>query len=109
MDLIQRNLIDFANIVFNRYLDQSAEIDGLPALSLFMSMRAAVRAHVQAALNRSKPSPKNVSDAQSYLALADAFLRPGSACLIAIGGLSGIGKSSVAQALASGYQPPGRG
>jgi uncharacterized protein len=48
MDLIQRNLIDLANIVFNRYLDLSAEIDGLPALSLFMSMRAAVRAHVQA-------------------------------------------------------------
>jgi uncharacterized protein len=105
MDLVQRDLIDLANTVFNRYLDLSAEIDGLPALSLFMSMRAAVRAHVQAALNRSKPSAKTVSDAQTYLSLADAFLRPGSACLIAIGGLSGVGKSSVAQALASGFSP----
>ena len=87
MDLIQRDLVDLANIVFNRYLDLSAEIDGLPALSLFMSIRAAVRAHVQAALNRSKPSAKTVSEAQSYLSLADAFLRPYSACLIAIGGL----------------------
>ncbi len=42
------------NIVFNRYLDLSAEIDGLPALSLFMSMRAAVRAHVQAAPTRNE-------------------------------------------------------
>lgn len=105
MDLIQRDLVDLANIVFNRYLDLSAEIDGLPALSLFMSIRAAVRAHVQAALNRSKPSAKTVSEAQSYLSLADAFLRPYSACLIAIGGLSGVGKSSVAQALASGFSP----
>jgi aminoglycoside phosphotransferase family enzyme/predicted kinase len=106
MDLVQRGLIDLANVVFNRYLDLSAEIDGLPALSLFMSMRAAVRAHVQAALNRYKPSAKTVSDAQSYLSLADAFLRKGSACLIAIGGLSGVGKSSVAQALASSFSPP---
>jgi aminoglycoside phosphotransferase family enzyme/predicted kinase len=105
MDLVQRDLIDLANIVFNRYLDLSAEIDGLPALSLFLSMRAAVRAHVQAALNHSRPSAKTASDAQSYLALADVFLRPGSACLIAIGGLSGVGKSSVAQALASGFSP----
>jgi uncharacterized protein len=105
MDLVQRDLIDLANIVFNRYLDLSAEIDGLPTLSLFMSMRAAVRAHVQAALNHSRPSAKTASDAQSYLALADAFLRPGSACLVAIGGLSGVGKSSVAQALASGFSP----
>jgi aminoglycoside phosphotransferase family enzyme/predicted kinase len=105
MDLVKRDLIDLANIVFNRYFDLSAEIDGLPALSLFMSMRAAVRAHVQAALSRSKPSAKTVTDAQSYLSLADAFLRPGSACLIAIGGLSGVGKSSVAQALASGFSP----
>jgi predicted kinase len=105
MDLIQLDLTDPANIVFNRYLDLSAEIDGLPALSLFMSMRAAVRAHVQAALNRSRPSAKTVSDAQSYLSLADTFLRPVSACLIAIGGLSGVGKSSVAQSLASGFSP----
>jgi len=47
-----------------------------------------------------------LSDGASYgLPLADAFLRPGSACLIAIGGLSGVGKSSVAQALASGFPP----
>jgi aminoglycoside phosphotransferase family enzyme len=58
MDLVQRGLIDLANVVFNRYLDLSAEIDGLPALSLFMSMRAAVRAHVQAALNRYSRQPK---------------------------------------------------
>ena len=105
MDLIQRDLVDLANIVFNRYLDLTADLDGLPALQLFMSIRAAVRAHVQAALNRSKPSAKNVSDAQSYLSLADAFLRPHLPCLIAIGGLSGVGKSSVAQTLASGLEP----
>jgi predicted kinase len=91
--------------VFNRYLDLTADLDGLPALPLFMSMRAAIRAHVQAALNRSKPSAKTVKDAQSYLSLAGAFLRPDSPCLIAIGGLSGVGKSTIAQSLAAGLSP----
>ena len=72
--------VDPANIVCNRSLDLTADLDGLPALPLFMSIRAAVRAHVQAALNRSKPSAKTVCDAQSYLSLANAFLRPGSPC-----------------------------
>jgi uncharacterized protein len=44
MDLIQRGLAEHANLVFNRYLDRTGESGGLPALPLFLSARAAVRA-----------------------------------------------------------------
>jgi aminoglycoside phosphotransferase family enzyme len=53
MDLVERELTALANIVLNRYLDLTADLDGLSALPQFMSMRAA---HVSAVLNRLKPS-----------------------------------------------------
>jgi aminoglycoside phosphotransferase family enzyme/predicted kinase len=105
MDLVERELTALANIVLNRYLDLTADLDSLSALPLFMSMRAAVRAHVSAALNRLKPSTKALGDAQTYLSLASALLRTHPPCLIAIGGLSGVGKSTVAQALAPHFPP----
>jgi uncharacterized protein len=43
--------------------------------------------------------------ARSYLGLAGTLLRPNSPRLIAIGGLSGVGKSTIAQALASAFAP----
>ena len=38
----------FSNLAFNRYLDVRDEADGLPLLPFFMSLRAAIRAHVEA-------------------------------------------------------------
>ena len=49
MDLEHRGLADFANLVLNRYLDLTDEDDGLAAMPLFLSSRAAIRAHVTAA------------------------------------------------------------
>jgi aminoglycoside phosphotransferase family enzyme len=48
MDLEHHGLTDFANVVLNRYLDLTDEDDGLPAMSLFLSLRAVIRAHVTA-------------------------------------------------------------
>src|SRR6185437_8108892 len=42
MDLIQRGLDEHAALLFNRYLDLTGDNDGLPALPLFLSARAAV-------------------------------------------------------------------
>ena len=108
MDLIQRGLDEHAALLFNRYLDLTGDNDGLPALPLFLSARAAVRAHVEAALIRSekqKNAARAASSAAGYLGLGLRLLEPHPPRLIAIGGLSGSGKSTIAQALAASLLP----
>jgi len=83
-----------ANLVINRYLDLTDEDDGLAAMPLFLSLRAAIRAHVTASACGS------AEDALAYLDQARAVLRRPAARLVAIGGLSGSGKSTVAASLA---------
>lgn len=103
MDLWYRGLEREANLVFNRYLDECDEVDGLPLLPFFMSVRAAIRAHVtveQALQASGQERDGLVDEAMSYAALALRLLTPASASLVAIGGLSGTGKSSVAAAIA---------
>lgn len=103
MDLDHRGLGDLANRLMNRYLDATGEDDGLPALPLFLSLRAAIRAHVTAAaLEGGKHAGAGAAHARAYLALAQSLLAPKPARLIAIGGLSGSGKSTLAAALAPG-------
>ena len=58
-----------------------------------MSLRAAIRAHVDA-------SQGNGERARLYFDLAESLLAPAQGGVVAIGGLSGSGKSSVAAALA---------
>ena len=48
MDLWRRKLPRHANAVWNRYLSETADLDGLPLLPLFLSCRAAVRAKTSA-------------------------------------------------------------
>ncbi len=74
MDLEHHGLGDFASLVLNRYLDLTGEDDGLPAMPLFLSSRAAIRAHVTAtALERTAGSatrPAMAAEARRYLDLA---------------------------------------
>jgi len=104
MDLDHRGLADFASLVFNRYLDLTGEDDGLAAMPLFLSSRAAIRAHVTAAaIERATPPAEKAemaAQARRYLDLSALSLRPRSCRLVAIGGLSGTGKSTLAAALA---------
>lgn len=104
MDLWRRSLKAEANLVFNRYLDMAGDSSGITAMPLFLSLRAALRAHVCAAASTIQPSPDErlhkEADARHYLTQAMNFLKPHKPCLIAIGGLSGSGKSTLAQALA---------
>ena len=109
MDLIERGLHVAANIVLNRYLTETHRIhdlDALAALPLFMSIRAAIRAKVTAARHRQKGSqPELANRARAYAALAQKFLAPTERKLVAIGGLSGTGKSMLARALAPELPP----
>ena len=94
----------------NRYLDESDDEDGFMLLPFFMAVRAAVRAHVTAAQanNSSVDVEKIAAEARSYFDLARLLLQKHPARLIAIGGLSGSGKTTIAEALAAHVgAPPG--
>jgi aminoglycoside phosphotransferase family enzyme/predicted kinase len=113
MDLLHRGLADQANLLFNRYLDEADERDGLSLVSFFVAVRAAVRAHVTGARAAEAPSGEAAAvtkEARAYLDLASSLLADPRPRLIAIGGLSGAGKSTVAAAVApmSGLPPGAR-
>ncbi|MGA0532655.1 AAA family ATPase [Hansschlegelia sp. KR7-227] len=107
MDLWRRGRRAEANLVFNRYLDASDEEDGLPLVAFLMAVRAAVRAHVAAAqgVGGGDAAPASLQEAHAYFGLAQALLEPVPARLVAVGGLSGSGKSTVAAALAPDLGP----
>lgn len=104
MDLWQRGLHAEASHLFNRYCDMRAESDGLAGMPLFLSMRAAVRAHVNASAAERQADVAQREDkaaaARGYLDAALAFLDRKPPRLIAVGGLSGTGKSTLAGKLA---------
>ena len=106
MDLCKRCLHGNANRLFNRYLslsdDEPLQIEGLAALPLFLSFRAAIRAKVIADQFRLDPGRNKLRDeALAYFKAAIGFLVPVRSQLVAIGGLSGTGKTTLATAIAS--------
>jgi uncharacterized protein len=109
MDLIERALKSAANIVLNRYLNdtrRAEDLDALATLPLFLSLRAAIRAKVTAA-RRTREGARNMAEqsARDYFALAQKLLVPAKPALVAVGGLSGTGKSLLARALSSDLLP----
>jgi predicted kinase len=111
MDLLERELRQAANVVLNRYLGDTrrdADLDGLAALPLFLSLRAAIRAMVTAeraerADEATRAPIRRV--ARTYFDLACRLIDPPPPRLVAVGGLSGTGKSAIARALAPELPP----
>ncbi len=110
MDLVERDLTPAANVVLNRYLAETRRLedfDGLAALPLFLSLRAAIRAKVTAA----RPiSPANdgaaiAESARKYFRMACRLIAPPPPLIVAVGGLSGTGKSILARMLAPHIEP----
>ncbi|WP_135465979.1 bifunctional aminoglycoside phosphotransferase/ATP-binding protein [Crenalkalicoccus roseus] len=93
MDLEARAGRPAANRVLNRYVARGGDAGLTGALPLWLSLRAMVRAHVAAARGAA-------AEAEGYLATAEARLDPPPPRLLAIGGLPGTGKSTLARALA---------
>jgi len=104
MDLIHRGLAGQANLIFNRYLERSGDFGGVGLLALYLSVRAGIRAFtaIPAAANQDDPeiAQRVRLGAVEYLALAIRCLEPETPSLIAVGGLSGSGKSTQAKLLA---------
>lgn len=98
MDLARRVDRAAANRVLNRYVARTGDAALVRGLPLWLSSRAMIRAHVAARMGRA-------ADAQDYLSRAMAFLDPPPALLVAIGGLQGTGKSTLARALAPDLGP----
>ena len=93
MDLEHRIGRPAANRVMNRYVARTGDaalVRGLPA---FLSLRALVRAHVTARSGQE-------GSGRSYLDSALGYLRPVPPMVVAVGGLPGTGKSTLARALA---------
>ena len=114
MDLLERGLPLPANVVLNRYLAQthSAEdLDGLAALPFFLSLRAAIRAMVTAARMERAPAGERdgiANAARAYFAFAQRAIAPPAAKFVAVGGLSGTGKTRLARVLAPSHRADAR-
>jgi aminoglycoside phosphotransferase family enzyme/predicted kinase len=102
MDLTFRDSAEAANRALNGWLDamgrefETDVVDGLAVLALFQSVRAAVRAHVGAREDKA-------DEARRYLAAAVRYLEPRAPGLVAVGGLSGSGKTTHARRLAPDF------
>lgn len=109
MDLIHYGRQIEANVLLNRYLavTESENLDALAALPLFMSLRSAIRSHVLLArLDRNfRDDGDTLRSARAYFELARLTIAPRPPMLVAVGGLSGTGKSVLARALAPSLLP----
>lgn len=101
MDLDFRRRRDAGVRVLSSYLDEALRtfgsdmLQGLAALPLMQAVRAGVRAHVWAHTG-------DDAAAGAYLDAALAHLAPPAPKLVAVGGLSGSGKSTFARLIAPG-------
>jgi predicted kinase len=97
--------------VLNRYLADTRrdeDLDALAAMPFYLSMRASIRARVTAAkLEQASEAerPAIAQRARAYFDRALRFIAPPAPVLIAVGGLSGTGKSGLARALAAAIEP----
>ena len=100
MDLHARGLAAFANLAMNRYWDAAGEPEAaLALLPPFMALRAAVRMAVATVAG-------DLDEAARYRRLGLELLHPHPVRLVAVGGLSGTGKSTLAAAIAFGLSGP---
>ena len=100
MDLLAHDAAPLAAMLLNRYLDISGDYGCMVLMPLFVSVRAGVRAMVMTSLGQG-------DRARAYLDLAERVLQPQPPRLVAVGGLSGSGKSRLALRLAPLLGLPG--
>ena len=107
MDLVETGHAPAANRVLNGYFvaaRRPADCDGIAALPFFMSLRAAIRA--MATASRLDVAKSDVAMlARRYFDLALELLKRVKPAIVGVGGLSGTGKSLLAQCLAPSLMP----
>jgi hypothetical protein len=98
MDLCHRGLRPLANRLLNEWLWRIADLPAAPhhealaLLPMFLARRASIRAYVDSSVTA--VSGADNGPARAYQRSAMAFLEPAPARLMAVGGLSGSGKTT---------------
>lgn len=82
-----------ANRVLNRFVARDGDAGVVVGLPLFLSLRAMIRAHIAATRDDRSAGVAGLARAQAYLAPSPGFV-------MAIGGLPGVGKSTIARLVA---------
>jgi aminoglycoside phosphotransferase family enzyme/predicted kinase len=111
MDLLRMGERRAASLLLNRYFELrrgDENLSGLSLMPLFLATRGGVRAIV--AIDKSKEMKGESADAarseaQGYFDQALNFLTPARPRLVAIGGLSGTGKSTLGRSLSAMLSP----
>lgn len=106
MDLQDHNRDDYAAHFLNRYLELSGDYQGLSVLRFYQQYRAMVRAKVAALrMQQQKTDNNDYSTAQhqlhNYLHLASRYTRTATPFIAVMHGVSGSGKSWIAQQVAA--------
>jgi predicted kinase len=102
MDLDRRAGRAAANRVMNRYIARRGDDAVAAGFPMFLSQRAIIRAHVLASTGHERAGWQ---ESEGYLAAAGSYLDYVTPVVIAIGGLQGTGKSTLARALAPEIGP----
>jgi len=106
MDLLERDQRAAAWTVLDAYLDAVDDLDGLAPLPFFMAVRATIRAKVIGlGIQDVDDDADRVATARRYLAFARALEPAPPPRLVAVGGISGTGKTTLARALAPAFDP----
>ncbi len=103
MDLLHEGLGSLANRFVNEWLESGRDYAGLRLLPMCMALRAAIRARVlflTARLSEPRWAEMKAETAHSYFNLAQRLAHVPRPRLLAVGGLSGTGKSTLARRLA---------
>jgi len=110
MDLDVHRSRPLASMALNHALDLTGDYQAVAALPLFLSLRAAVRCHVAATIAAQAEGDditRRAAEARAYLIAALDYLAPPRPRLVAVGGLSGSGKSRMGRRLAPLLAVPG--
>lgn len=102
MDLIDRGRPDFAYRLLNGYLEYTGDYEGLAMFQYYLTYRAMVRAKVagirlEQEEEEGAESISTQNELKGYLELAECLSQPTQASLILMHGLSGSGKTTIAQ------------
>lgn len=104
MDFEVNGLAHYGNRLLNDYLEETGDYGGLRVLNFYKMYRALVRAKISLLTAADKGAPAALKremeeDFKRYMDLAESYTRLPSRLVITMHGISGTGKSTVAQRL----------